>query len=114
MDHIPHNAREYGIKCNVRAVHRFLRIGALCWVVNTNPGGGADHIEVFAMSRGGRMVKTWVDTRDLTNFRAAWAPDHIRRNAVGMTKEDAEGWAASVQEKYGAQQLRAHVMERMQ
>jgi hypothetical protein len=86
-------APEFGVQCNVRAPHRFMRFGALCTIVNYNPGNGGDHVEVWGMTRGGRMTRTWIDARDLSNYRAKWIPD---------TGADWQKWARSFETKEAA------------
>lgn len=97
----------YGIKCNVRAPHRFMRMGALCWLVNRNPGGGGDRVEVVGMSRAGRIVHTWIDSRDLTNFRVAYASDE-RKAMQCWPHEELVKLAASLQERWGGGSIRLH------
>lgn len=101
---------EWGIQCNVRAPHRYMRFGAKCIVVNTNPGSAGEHMEVFGMTRGGRKTRTWMDARDLTNYRPVWIGHRTDFNGECArkyeTKEVAEEWAASFQERYGSGPMR--------
>lgn len=108
----------YAVKANVRAPHRFLRHGALCWVINTNPGGGSDKIEVWAMSRSGRKVVTWVDARDLGNYRAGYIPaadaegpipsPGERPAAAFPTREAAQAWADAMNKAFAAAPVRPY------
>lgn len=98
----------FGVKANVRAPHRFLRFGALCWLVLTNPGGGNDRFQVRGMSRGGRMVETWVDARDLTNYRAGWVHDDAQDVFPFETREAAQEWADAMGACYAADPVRPH------
>jgi len=85
----------YGVKMNVRAVHRFLRLGSLCWVQNTNNGWGNDRFLVLGISRGGRRVETWVNARDVTNARAGWIPEESPAFPFD-SREHADRFAAQV------------------
>lgn len=96
---------EWGIVCSVRAPHRYMRFGAKCVVVNTNPGWAGEHLEVVGMTRGGRTTRTWIDARDLSNYRAAWIPPN-KEGRIYSTKEDAAGRAAFFQERYGDTPMR--------
>lgn len=97
----------YGIKANIRAPHRFMRMGALCWIVNTNPGSGGENVEVVGMSRGGRTVRTWISARDLTNFRVAWA--HDESNSLHESdREKLKGVAALLSAEWASKPVRAH------
>lgn len=109
----------YGVKANVKAPHRFLRFGGLCWVSLTNPGWAGAKIDVIGMSRGGRKVNTWVDARDLTNFRAGWTrpfdasywagrPSYSPYPMTWDTREEAQAWADGMNEIYGSQPVRPH------
>lgn len=102
---------EFGIQCNVRAPHRFMRFGALCTIVNTNPGNAGEHLEVVGMSRGGKVARTWMDARDLSNYRAKWLPDREDSDLwIGArcyaTKEDAQARADFFQNRYGDTPMR--------
>jgi hypothetical protein len=101
----------FGVKANIKAPHKFMRMGALCWVTLSNPGGGNDRFEVMGLSRGGRTVTTWIDARDLKNFRAGWIQDgeypEQPRLSFG-TRESAQDWADGLNERFGAQPVRPH------
>lgn len=89
---------EWGVKANIAEPRSAMRTGALVWVVLTNPGWGGDRLCVLARSRGGRLIETWIGTKRLTNFRAAWVPEHLRgRVSPFETREKAEQWAKRVQ-----------------
>jgi len=85
---------EFAVYCNVRAPHRYMRFGALCLIANLNPGWGGEHVEVIGLSRGGRKVRTWMDARDLNNYRAKWCPE--TEGLVRRDKADCEKWAAAL------------------
>jgi hypothetical protein len=88
----------WGVKCNLIAARSDVAAGALAWVRLTNPGNCADRIEVVIRSRGGRRIQLWLDSKYLTNFRAAWMPENMRdRCNVWGTRAEAESWA---QEKH--------------
>ena len=97
----------FGIKANIRAPHKFYRFGALCWITLQNPGGGSERIEVAGMSRGGRVVRAWVDARDLDNYRAGWLPDGAP-HAWYESKEQAQNYATGMNKAFGSQTVRPH------
>lgn len=100
----------YGVKANMKAPHKFLRMGGLCWIKLTNPGWSGAKVMVRGTSRSGRKVDTWVDSRDLKNFRAGWFSDSQEyRLAIPFgSREEAEAWAADMNERFGDQPVRAH------
>lgn len=101
--------REFGVVCNVRAPHRYMRFGARCTIVNHNPGSAGEHMEVVGMTRGGHVTRTWMDARDLSNYRAAWvkeADDGMWVGARYGTKEEAQSRAEFYQERYGTAPMR--------
>jgi hypothetical protein len=103
----------YGVKANVKAPHKFLRMGGLCWMLLLNPGWGGEKVMVRGVSRGGRKVDTWVDSRDLTNFRAGWVPDNgwDKQQSPPMpfdSREAAQAWADGMNECFGSQPVREH------
>lgn len=64
---------------NVRVACNVFSVGALCYVVYDNPGGGSDRVKVLGRSRGGRWVETWIAMSRLHNFRfKAIPPSHPR------------------------------------
>jgi hypothetical protein len=97
----------YGIKCNVRAPHRFMRMGALCWVTNINPGSAGEHVEVIGLSRGGRAVSPWMDARDLDNFRVGSTLDE-RRFLRGRSLDELQAIAADLQNRWSSGPVRPH------
>lgn len=80
----------YGIKANVNGAHRYVRSGALCWVLQTNPGAGGERLFVKGLSRGGRMVRTWIRRDKLENFRTGWVPDDDEA-ALREAQPEAQG-----------------------
>ena len=101
----------YGVKANIRAPHRFLRFGALCWVTLLNNGWGNERLMVTGLSRSGRRVESWVDARDLHNWRAGWFPDHGEPIPFD-SREDAEAFAEAMNELYASQPVRPHAAAR--
>lgn len=101
----------FGVKMNVRAPHRYLRMGGLCWLYNTNNGWGNERFMVVGMSRGGRRVETWIDARDVHNLRAGWIDD---RGLLGKwrypfdTREEAQAWADAINAAYCSGPVREH------
>ena len=90
----------FGVKMNVRARHKFLRMGGLCWLVNTNIGWANERFIIWGMSRGGRNVETWVDARDVHKLRPGWIADNDQRRFPFDTKEQAQRWADVVGTRY--------------
>lgn len=85
----------YGIIANVLS-DRILRTGAKVWIDYCN--GDAAHPIVYGLSKSGRMVRKYTRYKRLTNFRAAWIPDHWRDRLASQygTKEEAERHAATL------------------
>ena len=100
----------YGVKANVKAPHRFLRMGGLCWMLLLNPGNGSEKVQVRGMSRSGRRVNTWIDARDLTNFRAGWFKEDPAKICPMPFKsqDEAQAWADGMNERFGIQPVREH------
>ena len=68
------------IACNIAISDSVFSPGALCYVVNGNPGwGGETSIEVYGRSRSGRWVRKWIRTRRLFNFRLKQVPPETFR-----------------------------------
>lgn len=97
----------YGLKCNVKGRHKFLRSGALCWVILTDGGGGWSRLFVEGLSRSGRKVRTWVDSRDLTKFRPGWFAEGAAPWDFGSQTRALES-AAWLNENYGDKPQREH------
>lgn len=100
----------YGIKCNVKAPHRFLRMGALCWMRNTNQGWYNERFPVLGTSRGGRIVDTWVDARDLTNFRPGFVFKENER-VDWLTRDEAQAMCDDLNARFGSQPVRPHAAD---
>lgn len=103
----------YGVKANIRAPHRYMRFGALVWISNCNYGNAQEKLQVVGLSRGGHKSITWVDARDLGNFRAGWFPDQQSTANDGdkegfESREQAEALAKSMQQRFGDQPVREH------
>jgi hypothetical protein len=102
----------YGVKANVKAVHRFLRLGALCWVVLPNPGNAGEKLNVLGMSRGGRKVCCWVSAIDLENFRPGWFMETSTSKVIPFhSKEVADDWCNYMNETYGNRPVRHHALQ---
>jgi len=65
----------WGIVANVIS-DRVLRTGARVWVERCN--GDAECPVVRGLSKSGRQVRKYTHFKRLTNFRAAWVPEHQR------------------------------------
>lgn len=101
----------YGVKCNVRAPHKFLRFGALCWVENTNAGSANERFQVCGMSRGGRVVSTWVDAMDVDRYRAGFLYADQTKDMPRFpfdSREAAQAWADDMNTRFGSQPVREH------
>lgn len=90
---------EWGVRANVKWIHRFLRRGARVLILNPNGGGGGESVFVRGIARGGRQVHIWVRAVDLENFRGAWVPTEEGR--LFETREKADEWAKRMNETYG-------------
>jgi hypothetical protein len=97
----------WSVKANVKAPHRFMRMGAKCWITNANYGGAADKIEIVGLSRSGRQVRTWIDSRDLINFRPGWVTDDSDYKLF-VDKADAQKLCDWLNKAYGNQPIREH------
>lgn len=94
-------AKEWGVKANLAEPRSAIRTGALVWVINTNPGWGGERILVFARSRSGRWIETWISTKVLTNLRAAWVHEGLRNKChLWVGKDDASQWAEAMMGKW--------------
>ena len=92
----------WGVKANVRE-HKYLRLGALCWLHLPNEGWGNNRIMVRGLSRSGRTIELWVNPRNLKNYRAGWAlGDPILGKFPFDSREAAQKWADSMNERYGS------------
>jgi hypothetical protein len=63
------------IACNYRVGTKTASAGSLAYVINSNPGNGADRVEILSRSRGGRWISKWEAIWRLTNFRAKTVVD---------------------------------------
>ena len=89
----------YGLVANVIS-DRVLRTGAKVWIHYCN--GDAACPIVAGMSKGGRMVQKYTHYKRLTNFRAAWVPEHMRDRVAWRweTKAEAAELAAKLAEMW--------------
>ena len=71
---------------------------------------GGERVMVRGTSRSGRKVDTWVDSRDLKNFRAGWFSDSEEyRFAIPFaSRDEAQAWADNMNRPFGAQPVREH------
>lgn len=92
----------WGVKANLREACKYARAGALCWIININPGWGSERVVVLMRSRGGRLIEIWVTMKRLTNLRAAYMPPHVQRRFGWHfnTKDEAQRWAKGVEEAH--------------
>lgn len=79
----------YGLIANVLS-DRVLRTGAKVWINYCN--GDAACPIVFGLSKSGRMTQKYTHYKRLTNFRAAWIPEHLRERVAWQweTKDEAD------------------------
>lgn len=74
---LPYGEGEYGIAANVGETDRFLRMGALSWIVGGTGGCGAEKFQWLSRTRSGHLVVKWAPITRFTNFRAKWIPKHV-------------------------------------
>lgn len=79
----------FGLVANV-ASDRVLRTGAKVWIERCN--GDAECPVVRGCSKSGRVVEKYTHYKRLTNFRAAWIPEHLRDRVIWQwpDKEQAQ------------------------
>ncbi len=68
---------DYGIVANYDG-DQYVTKGTKCYITFMNSGNAQERVQVWCHSRGGRGISRFVDTRRLSNFRAAWIPEHVR------------------------------------
>ena len=85
----------YGLIANVMS-DRVLRTGAKVWIRYCN--GDAACPLVTGLSKSGRRVQKYTHYKRLTNFRAAWIPEHLRDVVAWQweTKDEAAKCAAKL------------------
>jgi hypothetical protein len=90
----------FGVVANVVS-DRVLRVGAKVWVGYCN--GDAEKPKVVGCSKGGRVVEKYSAYKRLTNYRAAWMPEHLRDkvNNQFASKADAQAAADSLTKMWG-------------
>lgn len=76
----------FGVVANV-ASDRVLRTGAKVWIQRCN--GDAECPVVRGCSKSGRVVEKYTHYKRLTNFRAAWIPEHLRQRVIWQWPEKA-------------------------
>jgi hypothetical protein len=62
------------IACNYAIATRVCSEGALCFVLDLNPGSGGERLMIRARSRGGKWVTKWEARHRLHNFRFKTVP----------------------------------------
>jgi len=89
----------FGIVANVLS-DRVLRTGAKVWINRCN--GDAKCPVVRGCSKSGRKVQKYTHYKRLTNFRAAWIPEHLRADIAWQWPErkKAEATAAYLAEMW--------------
>lgn len=86
------------IQCNYAVGTKICAEGARAYVMQTNPGGGADRIHILARSRGGRFVDKWEDIRRLRDFRPkVIPPEHPLHGHLWTGYTDAAETAAHLE-----------------
>jgi hypothetical protein len=85
----------YGLIANVIS-DRVLRTGAKVWIRYCN--GDAACPSVTGLSKSGRRAQKHTHYKRLTNFRAAWIPEHLRDVVVWQweTKDEAAKHATTL------------------
>lgn len=81
---------EYGIVANVMDADGTLRVGAKVWLCGGTGGEGWHRFEWRGKSIGGRDITKWAPTKRFHKFRAAWVPEHLRRDVLYMRGDRAE------------------------
>jgi hypothetical protein len=82
----------YGIVANVLS-DRVLRTGAKVWIHRCN--GDAECPVVSGVSKSGRYVTKYTHYKRLTNFRAAWVPEHMRERVIWAWTDKGKAVRAS-------------------
>lgn len=77
----------YGLAANVIS-DRVLRTGAKVWIHYCN--GNAACPIVTGMSKSGRIVQKFTHYKRMTNFRAAWIPEHMRERITWQWEDKAK------------------------
>ena len=92
----------FGVVANV-ASDRVLRTGAKVWIERCN--GDAECPVVRGCSKSGRVVEKYTHYKRLTNFRAAWIPEHLRDRVIRQwpEKESAQQVAATLASMWGGE-----------
>lgn len=57
------------VACNYAIATKICSVGALCYLLNENPGWGGERVEILARSRGGHWIRKWEASWRLHNFR---------------------------------------------
>lgn len=89
----------FGVVANV-LTDRVLRTGAKVWIHRHN--GDAERPIVHGLNRSGRIVEKYTSYKRLTNFRAAWIPDHLL-DRIGFrweTKVEAQEFADTLSSRF--------------
>ena len=89
----------FGIVANVMSDHAF-RTGAKVWISYCN--GDAEHPIAHGLDKRGRFIRKHTHYKRLTNYRAAWIPEHLRDTVVWQyeKKEDAAAGADLLNKKW--------------
>lgn len=90
----------FGVVANV-ASDRVLRTGAKVWIERCN--GDAECPVVRGCNKSGRVVEKYTHYKRLTNFRAAWIPEHLRQRVLWQwpEKKRAQQVAAGLASMWG-------------
>lgn len=62
------------IACNYKESISAVRKGALCYMLNSNPGNGGERVNLLIRSRSGRWIEKWENVKRLGQFRMKTVP----------------------------------------
>lgn len=77
----------FGLVANVIS-DRVLRTGAKVWIHYCN--GDAACPVVSGLCKGGYIVRKYTHYKRLTNFRAAWIPEHVRERVAWQWEDKSK------------------------
>lgn len=93
--------------CNYAVETKVFRLGALCYVLDPNPGSGGERVKIVARARGsnGRWVEKWEVRWRLHNFRVklVYPERSVYKRLPAREWDDAEAaaWDRASNEERG-------------
>jgi len=91
----------YGIIANYDG-DSYVNGGAKCYLLFLNPGNGSDRVNVSVVSKGGRRITRFVDTKKLYNFRRSYWPPYLSEYPT-YREEKAQQLAERLAKRYDKQ-----------